>query len=170
MMNLEENRRIDNSLFCYLVIVCLVLVYWSIEVLVLLVRQLADWSIGMKPDDLREEIELQVVELLKEKLASGEIRDSRAEQLAAHVLATLVPGMSFEDLYKAIGKLDDGASELSVIVLPHMRDYEKNVTQLALTHVRDLIREGQYDAAATLGAKAAKNDVKLEWQGQAKSG
>lgn len=121
----------------------------------------------MTPDQLREEVELKVVEFIKEKLESGEITDVRAQQISDCALKTLVPGMTLEEVYKAIAKLDDTISELSVIVLPYIRDYEKNVTGQALSSVRDLIAQGQYDAAAQLGKKAAKQDVELQWTGSA---
>ena len=76
--------------------------------------------------------------------------------------------MSFEELYKAIAKLDDTMSELSTIVLPYIRQYDDTVTSQALDNVRELIRQGQYDAAVKLGKKAASNDVELEWSGAGK--
>lgn len=123
----------------------------------------------MSPDELREDVELAIVEFIKERLDSGEIADVRAEQISQRALDILTPGMSFEELYKAIASLDDTMPELSVVVLPYVRDYEDNVTQGALSSVRELIAQGQYDAAAKLGAKAAKSDVELEWQGSGKS-
>jgi len=119
----------------------------------------------MSPDELREEVELAVVEFIKEKLEGGEITEARAEQISQRALDVLQPGMGFEELYKAIASLDDTMPELSVVVLPYVRDYEANVTQGALSSVRELIKQGQYDAAAKLGAKAAKSDVELEWKG-----
>jgi len=123
----------------------------------------------MTPDEMREDVELKIVEFLKEKLESGEITEVRAQQISVYALKTLRPGMSLEELYKAIAKLDDSASELSVIVLPYIEDYENNVTSQALNSVRELIKQGQYDAAVKLGKKAATSDVELEWSGEARS-
>jgi len=123
----------------------------------------------MTPDELREDVELAVVEFIKEKLASGEMTEDRAQQISQRTLDVLTPGMGFEELYKAIAALDDTMPELSVVVLPYVRDYEANVTQGALSSVRELIAQGQYDAAARLGAKVAKSDVELGWQGGGKS-
>jgi hypothetical protein len=123
----------------------------------------------MTPDELREDVELAVVEFIKERLESGEITEERAEQISKRTLDVLTPGMSFEELYKAIAALDDTMPELSIVVLPYVRDYEEHVTQGALTSVRELIAQGQYDAAAKLGAKAAKSEVELEWSGKGKA-
>lgn len=122
----------------------------------------------MSPDEMREEIELSIVEFIKAKLESGELTEARAQQISQKVLEILEPGMGFEQLYKAIASLDDTMSELAVVVLPYVRQYEDNVTSQALDSVRELIRQGQYDAAAKLGKKAASSDVELSWQGSGK--
>lgn len=121
----------------------------------------------MQPDELREQIELEIVELIRRKLESGEITEGRAKQLAQRALDVLKPGMSFDQLYKAIPTLDDTIPELAPVVLPHIKDYEVNVTAKALENVRNLIAQGQYDAAATLGKKASNRDVELVWSANA---
>jgi hypothetical protein len=122
----------------------------------------------MTPNDLRQQIELETVDFLKLKLDNGEFTEARAKQLAQRVLEVLQEGMSFEELYRAIPTLDDTMPELAPIVLPHVRDYEMNVTQQALESVRNLIKQGQYDAAAALGKKASSRDVELVWTASAK--
>lgn len=122
----------------------------------------------MTPDELREQIELEVVEFLQAKMEAGEINDVRAKAIAQRTLDVLKVGMSFEELYKAIPMLDDTMPELAPIVLPHVRDYETNITSQALENVRNLISQGQYDAAATLAKKASSRDVDLMWTGSAK--
>ena len=122
----------------------------------------------MTPDELRQQIELRVVELIKSRLAAGSLTEDRAQQISQFVLDTLRPGMSFEELYRAIPRLDDSFPELSPVILPILEDYEKNVNQKAMVAVRDLIRQGQFDAAAKLGEQAVKQEVKLMWQGSGK--
>ncbi len=122
----------------------------------------------MTPDDLRQQIELKVVELIKEKLADGTMTEERSQQISQMVLDTLQPGMSFEELYKAIPKLDDSLPELSPIILPILKEYEINVTQQVKQNVENLIRQGQFDAAAKLAQKAVDQDVKLVWTGKGK--
>lgn len=122
----------------------------------------------MTPDDLRQDVELKVVELIKRKLAEGTITEQRSQVVAQQVLNTLKPGMSFTELYKAIFHLDDMHNELSPIVLPIIRDYEKNVTKKAEEGVRELIRQGQFDAAEKLGRKAVSGDLNIVWSGSAK--
>jgi hypothetical protein len=122
----------------------------------------------MTADELREEIELKIVELLKEKLESGEMTEDRAAALSEQTLTILTPGMSYEQLYKAVASLDNRNPELAPIVLPYMRQYEKDIAGQGLENVRELIKQGQYDAAAKLGKKVASTDVQLTWMGSAK--
>lgn len=119
----------------------------------------------MTPDDIRQQIELKVVELIKARLADGSITEERAQKLSQIVLDTITPGMSFEALYKAVAKLDDFAPELAPIVLPLMREYEDTVVAQAQDRVRTLIREGQYDAATKLAKNAINQSVTLVWKG-----
>jgi len=123
----------------------------------------------MTPDELRQQIELQVVEFLKSAMESGAIKEDRAQQISDIVLHTLHPGMNFEELYRAIPKLDDNCPELSPLVLPILRDYESTVNKKALESVVELIRQGQYDAAAKLGKQVVNQEVKLEWHGSSNS-
>lgn len=119
----------------------------------------------MTPDDIRQQIELKVVELIKARLADGSITEERAQALSQVVLDTVRPGMSFEALYKAVARLDDFAPELAPIVLPLMRQYEDTVVAQAHEHVRNLIREGQYDAATKLAKNAISQNINLVWKG-----
>lgn len=122
----------------------------------------------MTPDDIRQQLELAIVELLKAQMAAGTMSEDRAQAISQMVLDTLKPGMTFDELYKAIPHLDDTYSELSPIILPILRDYEQNVNQKALDGVRELIRQGQFDAAVKLGKQAATSDLHLVWTGSAK--
>jgi len=122
----------------------------------------------MSPDDLRQQIELQVVELIKAKLADGSMTEERAQQASQIVLDSLKPGMSFEELYQAIGRLDDIVQELAPVVVPIMKQYEHQIVQPISANVSELIRQGQFDAATKLAKKAIAQDVKLQWTGSGK--
>lgn len=104
----------------------------------------------MSPDDIRQEIELKVVELLKQKVEEGTMTEERSQALAQLVLSALRPGMSWEELMKTIPTLDDTAPELSLVILPYLRRYDEIIRHKAERKVADLIKIGQYDAAATL--------------------
>ncbi len=122
----------------------------------------------MPADDIRQDIELKVVELIKAKLADGTMTDERSQEISQAVLDILTPGMTLEALYRAIPKLDDRFPELSAIVHPIVKEYEERVVQPAQKNVSELIRQGQFDAAAKLAQDAIKQDVKLAWVGSSK--
>jgi hypothetical protein len=122
----------------------------------------------MSPDDIRQQIELQVVELIKKKLADGSMTEERAQQASQIVLDTLKPGMNFEELYRAISKLDDTVQELAPVVLPMMKEYERDIVKPIEKNVKELILQGQYDAATKLAKQAIGQDIKLEYTGSAK--
>jgi hypothetical protein len=122
----------------------------------------------MSPDDIRQDIELKVVELINAGLAAGTMTEARSKQISQLVLSTLRPGMTLEELYSAIFHLDDNATELSPVVLPYARQYEDNVTQRAAEMVKNYIRVGKYDAAVKLAQDAIGQRVKLSWEGASK--
>lgn len=122
----------------------------------------------MTPDDLRQEVELKIVEYLKEKLADGTMTEEKSQAIAKLVLDSLQPGMSFDELYKAIFKLDDHYTELAIVILPFLRDYEKNVMSKAQDAVQNLISQGQYNAANKLADKAISGNLNVVWQASAK--
>ena len=123
----------------------------------------------MTPDDIRQKLELRIVELIKASLADGTMKEERAQQISQVVLDTLRPGMTFEELYRAVPRLDDHCPELAPVVLPLLKDYEENVNKKAMEGVSELIHQGQYDAAAKLGKQAINQDIKLVWTGSGKS-
>ncbi|MBI5613723.1 hypothetical protein HY947_02255 [Candidatus Gottesmanbacteria bacterium] len=120
----------------------------------------------MSPDDLRQQVELAVVELIKKKLADGSMTEERSQMISQNVLDTLQPGMSFEELYRALPRLDDAFPELSPVIVPHLREYEDHITQQAAGTVRELIKQGQYDAAIKLSKNVVDQRVNLVWQGR----
>ncbi len=123
----------------------------------------------MSPDEIREDIELKIVEHIKRMLEDGTLTEARATQLSQIALNTLEPGMTLEELYRAIPKLDDLATELAPIVIPYMREYEENITRNAQTNVEELIKQGQYDAAIKLSKQAINKNISLMWQGSSKA-
>lgn len=122
----------------------------------------------MTPDDIREQIEAQVVELIRVKVENEEMTEERAQAIAQRILDYLKPGMSLEELYKALPKLDDTFSEIGHILVPYLKDYEEGVTKQAAIQVRDLIKKGMYKEAQDLADRVIKQDVKLVWTGSAK--
>lgn len=123
----------------------------------------------MSPDEIREQIEANIVDLIKAKVEAEEMTEERAQQLAQMVLDKLKPGMSMEELFRAIPHLDDGFTEISRVILPYLHDYEMGVAQKAAVEVQQLIKGGHFKEAQTLADKVIRQDVKLVWTGSAKA-
>ncbi len=123
----------------------------------------------MTPDQVRQQVEVQVVELIKKKLADGSMTEERAQQASQVVLDTLKPGMTMDELYRAIAKLDDTVQELAPIVLPKMKQYEHDIVEPIKENVKNLIMQGHYDAAAKLAKQAIGQDIKIQWKGSGKA-
>jgi hypothetical protein len=122
----------------------------------------------MSPDQIREQIEADIVELIKAKVEAEEMTEERAQAIAQRVLDMLKPGLSLEELYKTLPKLDDNFSEIGHIIVPYLQDYETGVTKVAANQVRELIMQGKYREAQDLADRVIKQDVKLVWTGSAK--
>jgi len=120
----------------------------------------------MSPDDIRQEIELKVVEMIKTNLTEGVLTEERAQELSQIVLDTLRPGMTFTELFGAIARLDDTAPELSPFIVPYLKQYEREIAQKAEQNVRNLIKQGQYDAASKLAESVIKQNVSVVWNGK----
>ena len=123
----------------------------------------------MSPDDIREQIEADIVYLIKVKVEAEEMTEDRAQALAQLVLDRLKPGMSLEDLYKTLPHLDDNFSEISHIIVPYLRDYEEGVAKPAIAQVSQLIKTGRYKEAQELAERVIAQDVKLVWTGSGKA-
>jgi len=122
----------------------------------------------MTPDDLRQKVELRVVEMIKQKLAEGTLTEERSQAIAQHVLDSLKPGMTFQELYKAIFKLDDMYGELCPVTLPIIKEYEDTVTKQAQKAVSQLIAQGKYEEAETLAQQTVTGNINIVWQASAK--
>lgn len=126
-------------------------------------------TIFMSPDDLRQQIELKVVELIKEGLTKGTMTEAKSQEISRRTLEVLQPGMGFKELFKAISRLDDTMPELSKVVYPIVRQYEDMVKNSAIPRVREFMRVGAWDAAVKLAKDAANGEVELVWSGSAQS-
>lgn len=122
----------------------------------------------MTPDDLRQKVELKTVEMIKEKLAEGTITEERSQAIAQHILDSLKPGMTFQELYKAIFKLDDMYGELAPVTLPIIREYEDTVMKQAQKTVQQLIAQGKYQEAEKLAHDSIAGNLNIVWQASAK--
>lgn len=113
------------------------------------------------PEELKENIKKQIVELLTKKLKSGQLTEERSKEIAQFVLEALPDGISYEKLIDVIPKLDDDFHELSAVVVPIMVDYEKKVKETVSAQLSILLNSGKLDEAIDLANKAIEYEKGL---------
>ena len=123
----------------------------------------------MSADEIREDLELKIVEYIKKALDEGTLTEEKSQAMSSHVLEILKPGMSLDEFYRAVPQLDDPFPEFSPLIVPYLKEYEENVTKQAQIAVSELIRQGAYDAAVKVANKAINQEVNLVWTGKGKA-
>ena len=118
----------------------------------------------MNADDERKSLEWEILKVIREKLEQGEMDSERASQIAKLVLKTIHPGMSLQEIYKIVPTLDDQFTELSIVVLPILKEYEEKIEKKVQEHVRTLIKQGKFSEASTIAEQVIKKDTSLSTQ------
>lgn len=103
--------------------------------------------------DLRTQIQTQIVDLITEKLKTGQLSEDRARQIAQLVLDKLPEGINQEELMRTLPKLDDHFRELSDVVLPIMVDYEQRLRAAIEGKVLELMRAERFQEALDTARK-----------------
>ncbi len=101
----------------------------------------------MDPEDYRKKIEEDILDILQEKLSSGEMDATRARAIAKMVLDRLHPPLTLEQIYAVAPTLDNEFSELSKAVLPVLQDHDETVRTLVTKHAENLIASGKIEEA-----------------------
>lgn len=102
---------------------------------------------GSPGTKLREKVQSDIVNLITQKIKSGEMSQDRAQQIAAMVLEKVPENISREELLKVIPKLDDEFIELADVVVPIMTEYEKTIHKTIEEKVLKLVREKKFKEA-----------------------
>ena len=119
-------------------------------------------------DKLRQIVEWQVLELIKKMSEFGKMTNEQAQQIAKRTIELLKPGMSLEEFFKNVMKIDDGLPELSFIVLPLAKIYQEKIENPSIDAVRELVRKTNYDTAVNLSQKIVDQDIKIKFVAQGK--
>jgi hypothetical protein len=101
----------------------------------------------VKADEYRKIIEVEVLRIIKILAENGETPREHIQNMAASTLDLVHAGMSLEELFNNVVKLDDSFPELAPVVVKVMRIYEEKYEKNALDQVSLLVKGGQYDQA-----------------------
>jgi hypothetical protein len=114
-----------------------------------------------KADELRKQVQADIVRIVTSKLQKGLINEARAKEIAQLVLEKLPEGMSYQKLIEIIPTLDDHFDELTAAVVPIMMEYERKMHDIVNAKVAQLIKDGKLDEALSMTQKAIEFDRQL---------
>lgn len=114
-----------------------------------------------KVQALREKLQNEIVNIVTNKLESGQINESRAKEIAQFVLEKLPRDISYQKLMEIIPTLDDHFEELTNAVLPIMVEYEQRMKKIIDEKIRSLIALGKLDEALNVARKAIEFEKSL---------
>ncbi len=104
----------------------------------------------MNPDEYRKRLEHEILEIIEEKLKSGQMDANRARAIARMVLEKLHPPLTLEQIHQIAPTLDDEFAELSLAVLPIMADHEEETSKIVADHAEKLIKSGKIEEALSV--------------------
>lgn len=104
----------------------------------------------MNPEEYRKKLEREILEVIEEKLKSGEMDAPRAKDIARMVLDKLHPPLTLEQIHKIAPTLDDEFIELSAAILFVLQDHDEEIRTTVANHVEKLIKSGKLDEASDL--------------------
>lgn len=115
----------------------------------------------MNPDDYRKETEKKILEIIEDKLKSGQMNAARAREIARYILQILHPPLTLDDIYIKVQDFDKHFPELLPAMLPVVTDYEEKIKAIVTEHAQKLIKENKIEEADTLLKQALSKQVKL---------
>lgn len=115
----------------------------------------------MDTEEYRKKIELEVLEIIEQKLKARQMDAERAREIARYVLQALHPRMDINQIYAVVQNFDDHFPELIPIVIKVSNDYEEKVKKVVGEHVGNLLKQNKIIEASKLLKKALNKQVKI---------
>lgn len=112
----------------------------------------------MDPEEERKRLELDILQIIEDKLKSGEMDADRAKSIANMLLERLHPPLTLEQLYAIAPTLDDEYQELSRAILPVIREHNEKIKAIVIQHAQTLIESGKLDQASELLKQAVSEE------------
>lgn len=116
----------------------------------------------MDTEKYRKKIELEILEIIEQKLKARQMNAQRAREIAQYVLSALHLHMDINQIHAVVQNFDDHFPELIPVVLQISNDYEKQVKKAVTEHVRNLLKQNKVDEATAILKKAINKQVKLK--------
>jgi transcription termination factor NusB len=116
----------------------------------------------MDPEEYRRKIEKEIRRLMEDKLTSGTMSASRANEIADYILSTLHPHMTLNQIHELSKNFDEHFSELVPIVHEIQRDYDNRINEAVTHHVSKLLKDNKIEEAHNLLKQATSGELKLK--------
>lgn len=116
----------------------------------------------MDNEDYRKKIELEILQLIEDKLKARQMDATRASEIARYILGSLHHNMGLNQIHEIVQNFDDHFSELVPVVLEVSRDYDEKIKKAVVDHVGILLKQGKIDEANVLLEKAVNKEVRLK--------
>lgn len=116
----------------------------------------------MDAEEYRKKIEREILQVMKEKLESGEMDAKRAREIAKMVLEKLKPGITLGEIYRVVPTLDDFFPELASVVLPVVKEYEQKIEGLVKQRADELVKAGKFSQAGEIIDRTIKKQIPLK--------
>jgi hypothetical protein len=113
------------------------------------------------PVEIKRIIQEKIVELITQKLSSGEMTQERAKEIAGMILEKMPDNISYDDLISILPKLDDHFDELAQIIVPVMLDYEKRMREEINTKIDEHLNMKNFDEVLKLAREAIEKEKQL---------
>lgn len=104
----------------------------------------------MNPDDYRKKIEQDILDIIAQKLTTGEMTVQRARETARFVLDTLKPHMTFEQIQNIVSNFDQHFPELAKVAQSVVNDKHEVMKKTITNHVHKLLQENKLDEAVSI--------------------
>lgn len=104
----------------------------------------------MDPEEYRKKLEIEILEIIEEKLKNGQMDAQRASAIARMVLEKLHPPLTLEQIHQIAPTLDDEFKELSRAVIFVAHDHDEEVKKIVSEHAEQLIKSGKFEEAISV--------------------
>ncbi len=108
----------------------------------------------MDSEEKRKQLERDILVLMENKLAVGQMSAERAQKIAKMLLEKLHPPLTLEQLYDVVTTLDDEFIELSNATIPLMKEHDDHLRTVVAAHAQKLIDSGRIEEAHAILKKA----------------
>lgn len=113
----------------------------------------------MDSEEYRKKILREILQIIRKKLISGEMKADRAKAIAQMVISRLIPNITLGEIYRIVPTLDDDFTELSSVVLSVTKEYEEKVEGPLKEKTSELMKKGEYAQVSQLINKLVEKSL-----------